>query len=149
MEGLTPASRAWREAEDPWWAEKLGRPGFSPRVALQVVGTDLLRTHLHPDVWVMSLQRRLENALEAGQRVVVSDVRFPGEMDLLRRLGGKIVIVERGSEAENAARDAGAHASEVAWKAGVRPGEDALLRNDGTIEELHSSVAAALGLRPR
>ena len=39
LEGNTPESRAWREQDDKWWSDKLGRP-FSPRLALQLMGTE-------------------------------------------------------------------------------------------------------------
>ena len=48
LEGNTPESRAFREMPDEWWSKRLDIPNFTPRYALQYVGTDVLRTHFHP-----------------------------------------------------------------------------------------------------
>src|SRR5258708_6546586 len=50
IEGDTGESRAWRETVDSWWSEKLGIPNFTPRLAMQLVGTDVFRKHFNPDL---------------------------------------------------------------------------------------------------
>jgi hypothetical protein len=93
LEGDTPESREWRETPDPWWSEKLGKP-FSPRYALQLMGTESGRNVFHTDVWVLSLLRRTDPA----KNYVLADVRFPNEIDMIRQFGGKVIRVKRGQE---------------------------------------------------
>ena len=46
LEGKTEESRVQREQVDEFWAERLQIPCFTPRYALQYIGTDILRDHL-------------------------------------------------------------------------------------------------------
>ena len=43
LEGTTPASRKWREEVDDFWSKELGRPGFTPRQGLELLGTEAVR----------------------------------------------------------------------------------------------------------
>jgi len=92
LEGNTSESRVWREAVDPWWAKRLDIPNFTPRLALQQVGTDILRTHFHPDIWVAACERQIEMT---DKNVVISDCRFFNELDAIKNLGGTTAVVWR------------------------------------------------------
>ena len=104
LEGNTPESRAWREQKDEWWSNKLGRE-FSPRLALQLMGTEAGRDVFHPDLWVHTVMRRCEQA--PWNNYVIADVRFPNEIKAIRDSGGKVIRVRRGDDPEwyNLARD--------------------------------------------
>ena len=93
LEGDTEPSRAFRERPDPYWSEKLGKP-FTPRMALQQLGTEGCRNVFHDDIWVLNLEKRITQ----HEKVVVTDVRFPNEIDSIIRQGGKIVRIKRGPE---------------------------------------------------
>jgi hypothetical protein len=95
LEGDTPESREWRETPDTWWSNALGRE-FSPRLALQLMGTESGRNVFHRDVWVLSFIRRTD----PDKHYVLADVRFPNEIDLIRSTGGKVIRVKRGPEPE-------------------------------------------------
>jgi hypothetical protein len=97
LEGNTPESRAWREQPDVWWSEKLGRK-FSPRLALQLMGTEAGRDVFHPDLWVHTVMRRCEQA--PWNNYVIADVRFPNEIDAIVKSGGKVIRVRRGDDPE-------------------------------------------------
>jgi len=97
LEGDTPESRAWREQDDEFWSKKLGKP-FSPRLALQLMGTEAGRDVFHPDLWVHTVLRRCENA--PWNNYVIADVRFPNEVKAIHDAGGIIVRVKRGPEPE-------------------------------------------------
>lgn len=92
LEGDTKESRLARETIDVFWAERLNIPTWSPRFALQYVGTELFRNNLHRNMWVIATERKLYKY----NKVVISDIRFPNELDMLRRNNGKIVWVQRG-----------------------------------------------------
>jgi hypothetical protein len=97
LEGVTPESRAWREQDDPWWSEKLGKP-FSPRLALQLMGTEAGRDVFHPDLWVHTVMRRCEQA--PWNNYVIADVRFPNEIKAIKNSGGHVIRVRRGPNPE-------------------------------------------------
>jgi len=95
LEGKTPEARIIREQPDPFWSKKLGKD-FSPRQALQFLGTDLFRNHLHKDIWAMAAERQMHG----HTNVVISDIRFSNEIDMIRRNGGQIWHVQRGAYPE-------------------------------------------------
>lgn len=152
LEGKTKESRVWRETVDPWWSAKLGIPGFTPRYALQNVGTDVMRHHFHSDLWVLNVEKRMHD-LGPAANVVLVDGRFPNELDMCRRNGGMVVRVKRGADPEwfETARLAneglwyaiedmernGVHHSEWAW---IGQPLDVVIENDGTVDDLLRKV---------
>jgi len=149
LEGNTPESRADRELVDEWWSEKLGIENFTPRLALQLIGTDVFRNNFHPDIWMLSVMSRYKD-----DNVVISDCRFPNEVQAIREMGGRIIRVDRGEEPEwwPCAKDAAdsmieavermdthynIHASEWAWASQI---PDEVILNNGTLDELYGMV---------
>lgn len=62
----------------------------TPRLLLQLIGTDLFRKQLHPNTWVnASFANYLNNAW------IFTDVRFPNEADSIKEIGGIIIRVNR------------------------------------------------------
>jgi hypothetical protein len=150
LEGRTPEARAWREQVDPWWAERLGMPTLTPRWVLQYWGTEVCRKGFHDDIWIAALEARLARR---SDNTVISDVRFPNEIQSIRNAGGKIVWVKRGAlpewynlaltannggtVAQDLLREHGVHVSETAW---VGTKFDFEIDNNGTIEELYTNI---------
>ena len=99
LEGATAESRTWRETVDPWWSAKLGIENFTPRLAMQLVGTNVFRQHFNPDIWILNIERKL-SLLPDDANVVICDARFPNEIDLSRTFGGRVIRVKRGPEPE-------------------------------------------------
>lgn len=60
LEGVTPESRQFREQVDEYWSEKLKIPDFTPRKALQMIGTELFRNHFHSNMWVSTSRKKLD-----------------------------------------------------------------------------------------
>lgn len=120
-----------KEAIDPRW-------GLSPRQILQRLGTNVGR-EVHPLTWIRALERVID--AEPHYPWVVPDARFQNEVDCLRARGAVIVRVMRpGLRSEDD------HASESGD--GIVP--DALVINDGTLEELEAKVLAIVdGIRRR
>jgi len=151
LEGDTEVSRKWREEPDSFWSEKFGY-SFTPRLALQLMGTEAGRNVFHQDVWVISLLNRAK-----GKDVVVTDVRFKNEINYIQQNGGVIVRVRRGEEpdwyklAEDAAagfssaimgmRVIGIHQSEWDW---IGSEFNYTIDNDGTVNELGNKVKELL-----
>lgn len=92
LEGDTAESRAWREELDPVWTSMLGQP-ITPRKMLQVFGTEVVRNGFHDKTWVYSLIARIS---KAPANYVISDCRFPNELESLRSIGAVCVRVTRG-----------------------------------------------------
>jgi hypothetical protein len=158
LEGRTKAAREWREQVDPWWAERLDMPTLTPRWVLQYWGTEVCRRGFHDDIWIASLENKLRNSPD---NVVISDCRFPNEISSIKRAGGKIVWVRRGelpnwydialeaNQGYNVAiqelKRLKIHASETAW---VGTEFDAVIDNNGTIDELYLQVKNLLANHP-
>lgn len=97
LEGNTQESRIWRTQVDTWWSNRLGIDNFTPRWAMQNIGTNVFRNCFHDEIWVAILENRLKNS---NKNIVISDIRFENEMKLVKKLNGKIVKVSRGVEPE-------------------------------------------------
>lgn len=92
LEGDTEVSRNWRETPDLFWSEKFERL-FSPRLALQLMGTEAGRNIFHEDVWVLAMINRVKNS-----NVVITDVRFKNEIQYIQNNGGHVIRIKRGPE---------------------------------------------------
>lgn len=62
------------------------------RTLLQRVGTEMGRNVLGDDVWVNLAERKI---IAADADVVVTDVRFANEADMVHRLGGRVLHIVR------------------------------------------------------
>lgn len=154
LEGDTDESRTFREQKDEWWSDRFGYD-FTPRLALQMMGTEAGREVFHSDIWLRSLERRME----LYPNVVIADVRFPNEIDFIQSKGGFIVRIQRGNkpewyddalDANNAksgrhqyARDLmvtkhNVHYSEWAW---IGSNADYQIDNVGSVTTLDGDVA--------
>jgi hypothetical protein len=158
LEGRTKQAREWREQVDPWWAQRLNMPNLTPRLMLQLWGTEVCRRGFHDDIWIASLENKLRNSLDD---IVISDCRFPNEIKAIKNAGGRVIRVTRGPEpawydaAVSVNRGAngnstwalshkkleklGIHASETAW---VGTKFDLVLDNNGTLDDLYQQVKA-------
>jgi len=61
------------------------------RPLLQKMGTEAIRNHLGPDIWVRNVLR----LMEYDKRYVITDVRFPNEASILHQNGARIWRVYR------------------------------------------------------
>ena len=154
LEGRTKSSRAWREQRDEWWSNRLNMD-ITPRWVLQYWGTEVARKSFHDDIWIASLENKLRTITDD---VVISDCRFPNEIAAIKRAGGIVVRVTRGTEPEwyslaetvnlgpenmtwtsskMALERYKIHASETAW---IGTDFDAVLDNNSTMDHLYSQV---------
>ena len=156
LEGSTKASREWREQVDPWWSQRLGIPQLTPRWILQQWGTDVLRKSFHDDIWIASVEHKL---LSLKDDIVITDCRFPNELDAIKRVGGVTIRANRGPLPEwyDAAisYNKGEHGN-MTWalsktkldKLGIHASEyssvgleyDYQIDNNGTLDELHTQI---------
>jgi len=150
LEGDTEQSRVFREKKDDFWSERFGYD-FSPRLALQLLGTEAGRNVFHKDIWIYAL----ENRIRRHKNVVITDTRFPNEIDFIRSKGGIIVEVKRderpewyetafmeNNDPDNHNGDMASlwpniHVSEWAW---IGEHVDFTIENDGTFDDLKMKV---------
>ena len=135
LEGDSNASRAFRERVDPWWSHKLGYE-VTPRLILQKMGTEACRHGIADNIWIAALEKRIHGY----EDVVISDCRFPNELQFIRSAGGIIVRVKRGNDPSEEEL-AKMHISETAWN-NCNP--DIVITNDGTVEELKKEIKKIL-----
>lgn len=159
-----------------WYIIKL-----TPRLLLQLLGTECGREIIHPNIWVNALMseyklingnissspyssNRMNNALAALKSTypnwIISDMRFPNELDAVKNRGGitirvnrypkdiiidgNLMIFDKGSsthlrELEKIYQNA--HASETSLD---NANFDYVIDNNGTIEELVEKVRVIL-----
>ena len=155
LEGETDESREFRESIDLYWSNKLNISNFTPRLALQLIGTDVMRDHFNQDIWLNSLEYRVKKLHNQNECVVISDVRFKNELELIRRVGGTTILVQRDEKPEwydiaLAANNGDAvakhimsrdfkdvHSSEYDW---IGCEIDFTIDNNGSLEELYAIV---------
>ena len=138
LEGKTAESREWREQPDAFWSKKFNKE-VTPRWVLQHFGTEVMRQNMHDSIWIDSCMARYK-----GEPTVISDTRFENEIKMIKESGGKIILVKRGQDpdwftsyVEGNIKPSGIHSSEYAW---AKSEFDYVIKNDGTLEELHQLV---------
>lgn len=113
-------------AVDPFW-------DMSPRRIMQLAGTEAMQVTFGRDIWCKTLLRRAAASPEVS--ILVTDVRFPHEVDAVRRLGGAVIRIDRDIKPENGYEE---HVSETAldgfddW--------DHTIDNNGTLAQLKKQV---------
>ncbi len=153
LEGDSHISRQWREQVDQFWTQETGRE-ITPRLVLQEFGTDCMRNGFYDGIWVSMVKQKIIN--NPTKEFVIPDVRFRNEQNVIRDLGGEIWQVKRGTDPEwfgqaildnqtgsdlMSAYDI--HASEYKW-IDTNNHFNAILYNDGTIQDLKSQVEGHL-----
>jgi hypothetical protein len=150
LEGRTKQAREWREQVDPWWADRLNMPDLTPRLMLQVWGTEVGRNAFHTDIWIASLENKLR---KSADNTVISDCRFYNEVAAIKNAGGRVIWIQRGitphwydiaakaNHGDESARrwldKESVHASEYSW-AGTE--FDHIVSNDGTVAQLYQQL---------
>ena len=108
--------------------------GMSPRRIMQLVGTDCVRT-IAPEFWTDAFDAWLNSRSPVGN-VVVSDVRFQNEVDLIHRRGGRVFLLTR-----ECCDTCDRHVSE---RADSLTGLDGVIRNESSRANLARAVDHAL-----
>lgn len=120
-----------KETPDPRWF------GATPRQILQYVGTDLLRNQLKniipnigENVHINAFKLWYEN--NKHKKIVLCDVRFLNEANMIKENGGILIKIYRG---ENKTKDL--HQSEMELE---KIKCDIIIDNNGSLEELYATL---------
>jgi len=114
-----------KEKVDSFW-------DVTPREVLQKMGTDMFRDTFGTDIWLKSMERKINTYLP--RNVVVPDLRFPNEVAWVRRHGGQVIRIDASERLSNDDE----HASETALD--EYNGYDYIIPNNGTIREFYDSI---------
>lgn len=118
-----------KEVHDERWDK-------SPRQILQWLGTDILRTHINQDFFVLNMKQRIDAS--KADYIIISDVRFDNEAEFIRSLGGKVIKIERNMDANDGKTTK--HSGHITEKGISKHLIDAVIENNGSIEEFQNRV---------
>jgi hypothetical protein len=148
LEGDSIESRVWREQTDKKWEKFLNYKGFSPRIAMSAVGTDIIRKHFNQNIWVYSLINRITD----DKNFVIADCRHTNETQALIKHGGIVIRIEQqlpewidiamnantgDKNAEYEMQRLGIHENEYQW---LSAPYTHLLKNDSDVDTLKSRI---------
>ena len=108
----------------------------SIRHGLQLVGTDIVRNNVNPDIWLEIFAKNNKGMDD----IVVTDARFPNERAYLKAAGALLVLVERPGLITT-----DTHISEQLL--GTSDEYDAVVTNNSTIHALHSDISMWYSVR--
>jgi hypothetical protein len=148
LEGSTPESRTWRETVDEFWSGKLDISGFTPRKALQMIGTDVLRKHFSPNMWVDIVENKINKLIQSNPstNIVVTDCRFTNELSMVKKFTNSQILYVQRNEPEwfeqfrfgDRSIDLSTfHPSEIEW---MSFHFDKIINNDGHIDKLELDI---------
>lgn len=100
----------------------------TPRTLMQMIGTNVARI-VHKDYWVNALMIDYSNKCNW----IITDVRFPNEIDAIKQNQGIVINVRRNTGLEDN------HKSETALD-NIIWNEEYLIDNNGSFEELYNNV---------
>jgi hypothetical protein len=135
---------------------------ITPRWVLQYWGTEVCRDGFHPDIWVASVENKIR---QTSDNIVITDCRFANEINVIKKVGGITLRVERGDRpgwhtsavkyntaptnseewmrAKSVLDSIGVHASEYS---SVGLEYDHYIDNNGTMDQLHSQIQSLVNL---
>lgn len=120
---------------------------LTPRKILQLLGTDCGRNIIHPNIWVNSLFSDYSNILGEYPNWIITDLRFPNELEAIKKRNGITIRVNRkikcycGHTITCDCNSKNEHESEKALDDAQF---DYIIDNNGTIEELIEKVKEIL-----
>lgn len=121
-----------KEVVDPRW-------GITPREIMQKLGAEVVRA-IHPDTWVRYLlDESIPLRMDRGSPyAVITDVRFPNEVDGIHKAGGIVIRIDRPGLADNefSTHESERHIDTLAV--------DIVVVNDSTPESLGRDVMLAI-----
>jgi hypothetical protein len=118
--------RDYQSNEDIYLPITIGR-------LMQIVGSDCFRNIIGEDVWVKKMIKNLQTCKNTN--VVISDVRFPNEADLIKKTNGVIVYINRDLISSTDKRSV-SHISETAIDS-IK--YDYIINNNGSIKDLYKN----------
>lgn len=127
-----------KEEKDDYW-------NIEPRIIFQYLGTDIFRNDIKrilPDInnnfWVKTMEKRIGKHIN-NKNIVVSDLRFQNEVDMVHRLGGIVIKIDK----DTSANDFQNHESET--NIDTIQDYDILVNNNKKIIDLYEIIDNIVG----
>ena len=102
------------------------------RQFLQLTGTEAGRDLIGENVWVDIIRNKILASTAPG--VVVTGIRYPNELDMIRKLGGTTIYVTRADSTEHRMSQ---HSSETTLSG---KDFDHILANNSTLDDLRTNI---------
>lgn len=93
--------------------------GVTSRHIQQTLGTEWGRDMIHPDLWVILARAQMQRIIQEGHSIVIDDVRFPNEVQMIHDMGGKVFRVVGGMPREGVPQHISEDASKVECDGGI------------------------------
>lgn len=77
--------RVLKEQIDPFW-------NFTPRKAMQLLGTEYGRGMLRDDVWIKRAEQELKKYVTTSRGLIITDVRFENEAEWIRSYDDAVLL---------------------------------------------------------
>jgi len=114
--------------------EVLFREYKTPREILQVVGTDIARNIVSNTYWTDKTDIIIQGWLVRDIPVVITDVRFPNEVDIVKKYEGEVIEITRETEKSEDNHISENKVLDISGK----------VCNNGSIEELNKELEGLL-----
>lgn len=121
-------------------------PGWTPRKMMQQIGTEAFRS-IWSEVWINHTIKGAKIVLDRNKKdqhgfVIISDTRFQNEAQAIWNAGGEVWKVTRPGFGGNVGSDG--HSSEMEQDGIPDSSFQAIISNDGTLEDLYGKLSNEL-----
>jgi dephospho-CoA kinase len=115
--------------------------GVSGREFMQQFATNIMRNELpkhinmnmdNKTIWVRLCQKKINNLLKQNKKIIVSDGRFPDEINMIKEMGGIIIKIVRNNNYD-------IHHESESYISKLNA--DIIIDNNGNIDELHKIIS--------
>ena len=139
MLGVDSSCRAQRELPIRDIIPGYWHPTLSGRQLLEQIGTNVFRA-ADDQIWIKLVQRQIRDLNADGIGVIISDVRFRNEADMIRTSGGSIWVLSRtASDLVLTQDDKQTHVSKWEFLTFISR-SDIMINNHGSLTELYETV---------
>lgn len=112
-------------------------PGkLTARQALQYLGTDVFRKNWSENIWIDLL---IKNLNPEAELIIIPDVRFENEYQVLKKAGAKIILIYRSELDLNPVQHQNKHISSWGFLNFIQP-DDLRILNSGSILEFYQKI---------
>jgi len=114
--------------------------GVSGREFMQKFATNIMRNELHKHInmnmdgktiWVRLCEKKIIQMLKENKKILISDGRFPDEINMIKQYNGTIIKLERNNSFD-LNHESESYISNIKY--------DKLINNNGTLDDLENEI---------
>lgn len=113
-------------------APLLGTENITARYILQTLGTEWGRNLISRDIWINNLRQKIINNI--SKNIIITDVRFPNEFEMLTKLGFHFIKIIPKKELLHLKEDNNHESESYDFKDCI------IINNFGTLEDFESNI---------